>query len=109
MATAMRTGNEAGYFGMFANGDPIWLEQGSAAGIEYVAKHTENGYALEGKVSLSETLKAKLSLDMEATIGFGIQLNDDTNDDGLRDNYLMSRESILCSMVSTLCRDGYDP
>ncbi|MGI6260904.1 MAG: sugar-binding protein [Acutalibacteraceae bacterium] len=88
-------GNEAGYFGMFANGNPIWLEQGSADGIEYVAKHTQNGYVLEGKVPLSATLKAKLAQELETAIGFGIQLNDDTNDDGIRNNYLMSREAIL--------------
>ncbi len=92
-----QNGNEAGYFGMFANGNPIWLEQGSSANITYTAKHTNTGYVLEGKVPLSTSLKAKLDEKRESTMGFGLQLNDDTNNDGIRENYVMSQSSILAA------------
>lgn len=73
---------EAGYFDVFANGEPMnpsHISDEDVARMTYVAVHTEKGYVIEGRIPLSATLKEMLSTGEDVQIGIGFMINDDAN------------------------------
>ena len=60
----------------------------------YAAVKTEDGYNIELRVELSDSLKSKLNKDQDVTIGIGFQVNDDTNSDGVRNAVCFSDDAI---------------
>lgn len=87
--------DEGGYFNIYSTNRPIGANIGPIDGISYQAKKNATGYTLEGKIPLSASLKTRLENGTDQTIGFGLQLNDDENDDGVRDCWLFSHEKTI--------------
>ena len=61
---------------------------------EYKIVRTENGYNIELRVEMSESLQQKIAGGDDTTIGIGFQVNDDKNNDGGRDDLCFSNKGI---------------
>ena len=55
---------------------------------------TETGYNIELRVEMSESLQQKIAAGEHLVIGIGFQVNDDKNNDGVRDDLCFSNKAI---------------
>lgn len=88
--------HEAGYMMLYHNAKPPFVTYGfeTYKGVEeklqYRTARTKAGYAVELRLAMSDSLKARLAEGEHPKIGIGFQINDDTNDDGIRNNTTFS-------------------
>lgn len=101
-ATSYSTSDdESGYFTVYANGTDFKSGNiGDSAVLDvlkgYVAKHTDTGYVIEGKIPMTSTLKNSLNGEDYTEIGLSFLLSDDTdNGAGVRDYLLVDQSGVL--------------
>lgn len=88
---------EAGYFTMFANGTDYI---GGDSCSTYAAKHTDTGYVIEGRIPLSDSVKATLQAGENVNIGVAFQISDDADNGAViglygRDYLIVSNSDVL--------------
>ena len=77
--------HEAGYMMLYHNAKPPFVTYGfeTYKGVEeklqYRTARTKAGYAVELRLAMSDSLKARLAEGEHPKIGIGFQINDDTN------------------------------
>lgn len=102
---------ESGYIVVYSDGRQAFRAYGAAKmsddSLKYVVSKTASGYAVEGRIPLSDSLSAGLdSMKNSPTIGIGLQVNDDSNADGYREDFRYSAKSIESAWMSPLyCED----
>ncbi|CZT56491.1 Endo-1,4-beta-xylanase A precursor [Eubacteriaceae bacterium CHKCI005] len=88
--------HESGYMMLYNNEKTPFLTygftdyKGDADKLTYKTQRTATGYTVELRLALSDSLKDKLADGQHPKIGIGFQVNDDTNDDGVRNNTTFS-------------------
>ena len=100
--------HERGYMMLYANNRIPFTTygfSGSFAGkeenLKYVSKIGGNGWQIEMRLKLSDSLKARLAEGNEnIKIGIGFQINDDTDDDGTRNNTIFSDADLASGWMS---------
>ena len=102
--------HERGYMMLYANNKTPFATYGfgsdfctNGSSFNYVSKIGGNGYQIEMRIKLSDSLKARLAAGASKTIiGIGFQVNDDANDDGTRDNVVFSDSALSYAWASPI-------
>lgn len=81
-------------FAALTNQSIVTTERAATMPYTYAAVKTDVGYNIELRVELSDSLKSKIGKDQDVAIGIGFQINDDTNNDGVRNAVCFSDEKI---------------
>lgn len=74
--------------------------------VEYAVVTTGTGYNVEIKFAMSDQLKAKLNQGEHVIVGVGFQLNDDINDDGIRETPYLTTPTKVRHEYKSLAEGG---
>ncbi len=80
---------------------------GDPSKLDYRTVRTDQGYNVELRIALSDSVKQRLAnQETDILIGGGFQVNDDTNDDGVRERLSLSNGLINSAWVSPWALDS---
>lgn len=100
--------HESGYMMLYNNEKTPFLTYGftdykdNADKLTYKTQRTATGYTVELRLALSDSLKEKLASGQHPKIGIGFQVNDDADDDGLRNNTTFSTNQLSSAWTSPI-------